>query len=171
MTIWKNSFAKVTAGGASDFLSGASSVDRSTIHSQMHRLSEYVRHDESLTLNQQIRGTSRRTILPDLLVGLSRPSRGHRNRPKYRVKLTLSQTVTRKSLAQEILLLRSCQTFCRCFLLQGFDCFLDFCPGYRPVRLIGFGELLYQELTCVETTRYWCLRLFDHPVGIVLAPQ
>jgi hypothetical protein len=53
---WQNSFVRDSAEGASDFQSRASTVDRSTIHSQMHRLSGYVRHDESLTPSPRGRG-------------------------------------------------------------------------------------------------------------------
>jgi hypothetical protein len=53
---WRNSFVRDSAEDASDFQSRASTVDRSTIHSQMHRLSGYVRHDESLTPSPRGRG-------------------------------------------------------------------------------------------------------------------
>jgi hypothetical protein len=113
MIIWENSFSRDSAEGVSDFLSPVSGFDRSAILKPMHRVSGHVRSDESLTPEPAMSGSSRRVILLDAPVGLFGTSRHHWNCTKYLAHLLLCQIVTRKSLAQEIRLLRSRQTFRR----------------------------------------------------------
>jgi hypothetical protein len=167
----KFSCLESTAEGASDFCCVLQGFDRSIILSQMYRLSGHVRHDELLDHESARKRPTRRMILLDSLVGLFRSSRRHRNYLRYLAKLTLSQMVTRKGLAQEIRLLGPRQAFRRYFSLQSFDCLSDFCRWHRLGMHICLSESLDQKWTGIGTARYRCSPAFNHPICIGSTPQ